>query len=58
MKFLGKMYLMIILNVTQNKGFNSSLQNTVLGKPQGGGINLTTPNLLRVKRWALSFSRH
>ena len=27
---------MIILNVTQNKGFNSSLQNTVLGKPQGG----------------------
>ena len=39
MKFLGKIYLMIILNVTQNKGFNPSLQNTVLGKPQGGESN-------------------
>ena len=36
MKFLGKMCLKIILKVIKSQGFNLSLDDTVLEKPQGG----------------------
>ena len=35
MKFSGKMWLVIILKVTQNQGFTLSLGDTFLEKPQG-----------------------
>ena len=34
MKFLGKMYLMIILKVTKSQGFSLSLEDTLFEKPQ------------------------
>ena len=33
MKFLGKMWLTIILKVTEKQGFNLSLEDTFLEKP-------------------------
>ena len=39
MKFSGKMWLMIILKITKNQGFNLSLEDTVFEKPQGGQID-------------------
>ena len=39
-KFSGKMCLMIILKVTKIEGFTPSLEKTILGKPQGGQIDL------------------
>ena len=36
MKFSGKMYLKIILKVTENQGFTLSLEGTFFEKPQGG----------------------
>ena len=44
MKFAGKMCLMIILKVTKNQGFILSLEDTFFEKPQGEGVNLTTPS--------------
>ena len=45
MKFSGKMCLMIILKVTKNQDFATSLENALLEKPQGvlggGGFKLT-----------------
>ena len=49
MKFSGKMCLVIILKVTKKQGFTTSLENTVLKKPQGGGQNYPTPSLVRFK---------
>ena len=44
MKFSGKMYLMIILKVTKNQGFNLGLEDTILKKPQRqGGVKLPPP---------------
>ena len=37
MKFLRKMYLMIILKVTKNQSFTLSLEDTFFEKPLGGG---------------------
>ena len=37
MKFWEKMRLMIILKVTKNQGFNLSLRDILLEKPQWGG---------------------
>ena len=37
MKFLGKMYLKIILKVRKKQGFTLSLEDTFFEKPQGGG---------------------
>ena len=42
MKFSGKMWLMIILNVTKKQGFPLSLENIFLNK-------LSPPTLFRVK---------
>lgn len=42
MKFSGKMWLMIILNVTKKQGFALSLENIFLDK-------LSPPTLFRVK---------
>ena len=39
MKFSGKMWLMIILKVTQNQGFTLSLEDTFFEKPLGGQID-------------------
>ena len=39
MKFSGKMYLMTILKVTKNQGFNLSLEDTFLEKPQRDEID-------------------
>ena len=36
MKFLGKMFLKIILKVTKKQGFTLSLEDTVFEKLQGG----------------------
>ena len=44
MKFSGKMYLMIILKVTKNQGFNLGLEDTIFKKPQRqGGVKLPPP---------------
>ena len=43
MKFLGKMWLMIILKVKKNQGFTLSLEDTFFKKPQGGGGVKLTP---------------
>ena len=37
MKFLGKMYIMIILKVTKKQCFTLSLEETLFEKPQGMG---------------------
>ena len=37
MEFSGKMYLMIILKVTKNQGFNVSLEDIFFEKLQGWG---------------------
>ena len=37
MQFLGKMLLMIILEVTKNQGFILPLEDTFFEKRQGGG---------------------
>ena len=52
MKFLGKMWLVTILKVTEKQAFKLSLKNTFLEKPQGG-VQLTLPSYLRVKNWAI-----
>ena len=46
MLFAVKMSLMIILNVTKNRGFNLSLENTALEKPIGRKVKLTPPAFL------------
>ena len=38
MKFLGKLWLIIILKVTKNHGFTLSLEDIFLEKPQDGEI--------------------
>ena len=53
MKFLGKMWLIIILKITKNQGFILSLEDTFLENYKNGGAELTpnpsfTPSLLRV----------
>ena len=42
-KFLGKMWLMLILKVTKNQGFILSLEHIFLEKPQGGESNSPSP---------------
>ena len=37
MKFLGKMWLMVILKVTKIQGFTYSLEDTFLEKPEVKG---------------------
>ena len=49
MKFSEKMCLIIILKVTKKQGFTSSVENTVLKKPQGGD-QIDSPSLFRVKK--------
>ena len=46
MKFSGKMWLMIIIEVTKNQGFNLSLKDTFFKKPQGDQID--PPSQFRV----------
>ena len=41
MKFSEKMWLMIILNVTENQGFND-LEDAFLEEPQGAGNQFDT----------------
>ena len=43
MKFSGKMWLIIILEVIKNQGFNLSLEDTVLEKPQGRDSQIDPP---------------
>ena len=38
MKFLGNIWVMIILKVTNNPGFTLSLKDTAFENPQGGSI--------------------
>ena len=49
MKFSGKMCLMMILEVTKNRGFTLSLEDTFFEKSQGGGVKLTPLSRFRVK---------
>ena len=46
MKFSGKMWLMMILEVTKKHGLTLSLEDTFLEKPQGVKL---IPSLFRVK---------
>ena len=57
MKFSGKMWLMIILKVTKNKGITLSLEDTFFEKPQCRGpvVKLTSPSRFRVKILAETF---
>ena len=49
MKFSGKMYCKIILEVTKSQGFTLAIEDTFFKKPQGG-VNLTPqPRQIRVK---------
>ena len=41
---------MIILKVTKNQGFNLSLEDTFLEKPQGGGGQINPQSRFRVNR--------
>ena len=41
MKFSEKMWLMIILKVTNKSGFNLYLEDTFFEKKQGGSVKLT-----------------
>ena len=50
MKFLGKMWLIIILKVTKSQVFILSLEDTFLEKPQGEGQVDPSPSRLRAKR--------
>ena len=50
MKFLGKMWLIIILKVTKSQVFILSLEDTFLEKPQGEGQVDPSPSRLRTKR--------
>ena len=45
MKYSGKMWFMMILKFTKNKGFALSLEDTFLEKPQQGGMKLTPSSL-------------
>ena len=47
---------MTILKVTGNQGFTLSLEDTFLGKPEGGGIRLTLPAFLGVTKNPFSTS--
>ena len=47
MNFSGKMWLMIILKITQKQGFTLSVESTFLEKPQGGQIDPPPPSLSR-----------
>ena len=49
MQFSWKMWLIIILKVTKNQGFNVSLKNKFLEKPQWGQIDPPIPSHFRVK---------
>ena len=49
MKFSGKMWHMIILDVTKNQGVTLSLEDKFFEKLQGGGSNWPCPSRLRVK---------
>ena len=54
MKFSENMWLMIILKVTKKQGFNLSLENTPLEKPQEW-VKLTSlpyPSLFTVKLYS------
>ena len=48
MKFLGKMWLITILEVTKKQGFILSLENKFLEKPQE--VQIDPKSLFRVKR--------
>ena len=61
MKFSGKMWLMIILKFTKKQGFNISLENTFLEKPQaplvGGGLWLTAfLGWIDFEKWNAAFN--
>ena len=46
MKFSAKMWLMIVLKVTEKQGFTLFLEDIFLEKPQGGS---NWPSLIKVK---------
>ena len=52
-KLSEKMWLMIILKVAKTQGFNISLRNTFLKKPQGAQIE--PPIFLRLSYYMLLF---
>ena len=54
MKFSENMWLMIILKVTKKQGFNLSLENTPLEKPQEWVklTSLPSPSLFTVKLYS------
>ena len=55
MKFSEKMGFIIILNVTKNRGFTLSLEDTFFEKQQGGQID--PPSILWVKHQGINFTK-